>query len=238
MKKTGAGKSEVLLIIPAYNEEKNIERVTEHIRTAYPEYDYVIVNDGSKDDTSRICHARGYNIIDLPVNLGLAGAFQTGMKYAYEKGYDFAIQFDADGQHLVEYVEDILREIKKGYDVIIGSRFVTKKKPFNMRMLGSNMISFAIWLSTGNRIADPTSGMRMFNRKMIREFAVNLNYGPEPDTISYLLKNGARISEVQVKMEERMEGQSYLSAGKAIMYMARMLCSILLIQSFRKKDGR
>lgn len=238
MKKTGEKKNSVILVIPAYNEEKNIEKVTDHIQKEYPQYDYVIINDGSKDNTSKICHDRGYNIIDLPVNLGLAGAFQTGMKYAYQKGYDYAIQFDADGQHLVEYVEDILREIKQGYDVIIGSRFVTEKKPFNMRMLGSNMIYFAIWISTGTKISDPTSGMRMFNRKMIREFAVKLNYGPEPDTISYLLKNGARVSEVQVKMEERMEGKSYLSAGKAIQYMARMLCSILLIQSFRKKGKR
>lgn len=235
MKKTSVEKGEVLLIIPAYNEEKNIEKVIDHIRNDYPQYDYVIVNDGSKDNTSKICHERGYNIIDLPVNLGLAGAFQTGMRYANEKGYDYAIQFDADGQHLVEYVGDILEEIKKGYDVIIGSRFVNEKKPFSMRMLGSKMISSAIWLSTGTKIMDPTSGMRMFNRKMIREFALNLNYGPEPDTISYLLKNGVKISEVQVKMKERLEGESYLSAGKAIQYMARMLCSILLIQSFRKK---
>lgn len=228
----------VLLIVPAYNEEKNIVKVIDHIIRNYPDYDYIVVNDGSRDHTSQLCHERGYRIIDLPVNLGLAGAFQTGMKYAYCKGYSYAIQFDADGQHMAEYIDAILEEIKKGYDIVIGSRFVTHKKPHCLRMFGSNLISMAIWLSTGNKIKDPTSGMRMFNRKMICEFAQNLNYGPEPDTISYLLKNGAKVSEVQVKMRERTEGESYLKAGKAVQYMAHMLCSILFIQSFRRKNGR
>lgn len=238
MRKTNGNKGEVLLIIPAYNEEKNIERVIDHIEKDYPEYDYVVINDGSKDHTSQICHEKGYNIIDLPVNLGLAGAFQTGMLYAFLKQYSYAMQFDADGQHLPNYVDNILSKMKEGYDVVIGSRFVTEKKPLNMRMLGSNLISFAIKVSTGTRIMDPTSGMRMYNQKMIREFALNLNYGPEPDTISYLLQKGMKISETQVEMEERQEGRSYLSPGKAMMYMIRMLCSIMLIQSFREKGKR
>jgi glycosyltransferase involved in cell wall biosynthesis len=170
------------------------------------------------------------------VNLGLAGAFQTGLKYAYQKGYDYAIQFDADGQHLPEYIAPMLEKMQEGYDIVIGSRFVTEKKPNSLRMLGSNMISIAMRLTTGRKINDPTSGMRMFNKKMIEEFALNMNYGPEPDTVSYLLKQGATIAEVQVQMEERIAGASYLTLSRSIMYMMRMLISILLIQNFRKRQ--
>ena len=225
-----------LLIIPAYNEQDSIVRVIENLKNNFPQYDYVIINDGSADSTPEICRAKGYELIDLPVNLGLAGAFQTGLKYAYQKGYDYAVQFDADGQHLPEYIAPMLEKMQEGYDIVIGSRFVTEKKPNSLRMLGSNMISIAMKLTTGRKINDPTSGMRMFNKKMIEEFALNMNYGPEPDTVSYLLKQGATISEVQVRMEERIAGASYLTLGRSIMYMMRMLISILLIQNFRKRQ--
>ena len=176
--------------------------------------------------------------MNLPVNLGLSGAFQAGLKYAHHMGYKYAIQYDADGQHRAEYIGDMLNEIKKGYDIVIGSRFVTEKKNMSARMIGSRLISFAIKLTTGKRVSDPTSGMRMFNKKSIAEFALNMNYGPEPDTISYLLKNGARVSEVQVEMDERIEGTSYLNFTKSISYMVRMLCSIFFIQFMRKRDKR
>ena len=104
----------VLVIIPAYNEQESIEKVVDNLKKNYPQYDYIIINDGSKDKTSAICHERGYEIIDLPVNLGLTGAFQTGLKYAYKKGYDYAIQFDADGQHLPEYIEPMVDKINEG----------------------------------------------------------------------------------------------------------------------------
>ena len=224
-----------LVIIPAYNEEENIVRVVENLKNNYPMYDYIVINDGSADGTARICRERGSELVDLPVNLGLAGAFQTGLKYAYRKGYDYAIQFDADGQHRPEFIGPMLEKIREGYDIVIGSRFVTEKKPHSMRMLGSNLISAAMKLTTGRRVKDPTSGMRMFNKKMIAEFALNLNYGPEPDTVSYLLKQGATIAEVQVEMDERIAGESYLNMTKAMMYMLRMLLSILFIQNFRKR---
>lgn len=224
-----------LVIIPAYNEEENIERVVENLKNHYPMYDYVIINDGSSDNTAKLCRKKGYELIDLPVNLGLAGAFQTGLKYAYRKGYDYALQFDADGQHRPEFIEPMLRKMQEGYDIVIASRFVTEKKPHTMRMLGSNLISAAMKLTTGRQVKDPTSGMRLFNKKMIAEFALNLNYGPEPDTISYLLKQGATIAEVQAKMDERIAGESYLNLTKSMMYMLRMLLSILLIQNFRKR---
>ena len=225
-----------LVIIPAYNEEENIVRVVENLKNNYPCYDYVVINDGSADSTAALCREHGYELLDLPVNLGLAGAFQTGLKYAYRKGYDFAIQFDADGQHRPEFIAPMLEKIQEGYDIVIGSRFVNEKKPNSLRMLGSNMISIAMRLTTGHKVKDPTSGMRMFNKKMIEEFALNMNYGPEPDTVSYLLKQGATISEVQVTMDERIAGTSYLTLGRSIMYMMRMLISILLIQNFRKRQ--
>ncbi len=224
-----------LVIIPAYNEEENIARVVENLKNNYPMYDYVVVNDGSADNTAKICRKHGYELLDLPVNLGLAGAFQTGLKYAYRKGYDYAIQFDADGQHRPEYIAPMLEKIREGYDIVIASRFVSKKKPHTLRMLGSNLISAAMKLTTGRRVKDPTSGMRMFNKKMIAEFALNLNYGPEPDTVSYLLKQGATIAEVQAEMDERIAGESYLNMTKSMMYMLRMLLSILFIQNFRKR---
>lgn len=225
----------VLAVIPAYNEEKSIVKTVEKFKQVCPEYDYIIVNDGSADGTINICRTHNYNYLDLPMNLGLAGAFQTGMKYAYQKGYDCAVQFDADGQHNPQYISAMVNEIKEGKDIVIGSRFVSEKKPFSARMIGSRVISTAIKLTTGRRIKDPTSGMRMYNKNMIREFAHNLNYGPEPDTISYLLKNGASISEIQVTMNDRTEGTSYLNFSKSIGYMIRMSVSILLIQIFRKR---
>lgn len=226
----------VLVIIPAYNEEQNIESVVDELIENHPELDYVVVNDGSTDRTAEICQRKHYHMLNLPVNLGLAGCFQTGMKYAYRKGYAYAIQFDGDGQHRPEYIGDMKRKMDEGYDLVIGSRFVDKPKDFSMRMIGSRLIGAAIFLTTGVKVADPTSGMRMFNREMIREFALNLNYGPEPDTVSYLLKQGAKVAEVPVVIRERAGGESYLKPAVAVKYMGRILISILLIQNFRKRN--
>ncbi len=226
----------LLIVIPAYNEEGSIERVVDDLIQNYPQYDYVVVNDGSRDRTAAICRSRGYRLIDLPVNLGLAGAFQTGLRYAAEHGYDCAMQLDADGQHLPRYIAPMLEELEAGADIVIGSRFITVLKPRTLRMVGSYLISWAIRLTTGQPICDPTSGMRMFNRRLLEEFAQNLNYGPEPDTISYLIKNGAVVKEVQVKMAERTAGESYLNFARSVQYMIKMGLSILLIQWFRKRD--
>ena len=225
--------NKVLLVIPAYNEEANIRMVVDELVNHYPQLDYVVVNDGSKDRTAQICREYGYNLLDLPVNLGLAGCFQAGMKYAYMKGYEYAIQFDGDGQHRPEYIDSMREKMEEGYDIVIGSRFVDRKKDMSMRMIGSRLIAGAIKLTTGVTVTDPTSGMRMFNRKMIKEFALNINYGPEPDTVSYLLKQGAKIAEVPVKIAERAGGESYLKPMVAARYMVRMLISILFIQNFR-----
>jgi len=225
----------VLVIIPAYNEQDNIKRVVDNLIQNYPQYDYVVVNDGSRDNTKKICQENGYKFLDLPVNLGLAGGFQAGMKYAHQMGYEYAIQFDADGQHRPEYIGPILEKIEEGYDIVIGSRFVEQKKDSSLRMIGSRMIALAIKLTTGIKINDPTSGMRMFNKAMIKECAQNINYGPEPDTVSFLMKNGAKVAEVQVEMDERIAGESYLNMMNSIKYMFRMLISIAVIQNFRKR---
>ena len=226
----------VLVVIPAYNEALNIERVVGEVIKNYPVFDYVIINDGSTDQTADICRNHGWRIIDLPINLGLAGAFQTGLKYAHRHGYRYAVQFDGDGQHRPEYILPMREKMDEGYDIVIGSRFVSEKKPFSMRMLGSSILSGAIWLTTGVKVNDPTSGMRMFSQKMIKEFADGLNYGPEPDTISYLIKQGAKVSEIPVTMDERILGESYLNPVNAARYMGKMLFSILLVQSFRIRN--
>ena len=223
-----------LIIIPAYNEEENIERVVENLKINLPECDYVVVNDCSSDKTRKVCLKNNYNFIDLPINLGLAGAVQAGYQYAYKKNYDIAIQYDGDGQHRPEYIRDLVGGIAGGADIVIGSRFVNSKKPWTARMIGSRLITFVTKLTTGIEVKDPTSGMRAINNKLIKEFAFNMNYPPEPDTIAYQLKKGACIKEVHVEMDERIAGESYLNITNSIKYMTRMLISILFIQNFRK----
>lgn len=227
---------ELLIIIPAYNEEGNIEKTVECLREKCAQFEYVIVNDGSKDKTAQICREKGYHMIDLPVNLGLAGAFQTGVKYAYEEGYEYVLQFDGDGQHKPEYIKEMLRLAEQEkYDIVIGSRYVEKRKPSSMRMFGSELISMFIRLKTGKKIKDPTSGMRLFSRNVMRRMAYESNLGPEPDTVSYLIKCGASVKEYQVDMKERESGESYLNVSNSIKYMWRICFSILILQNFRER---
>lgn len=226
----------VIAIIPAYNEEANIISTVEDLKANAPGVDYVVINDGSKDATAAICREHGYNLVSLPVNTGLAGAFQTGMKYAQRHGYDYAIQFDADGQHSAAYIGDMVREAEDtGANIVIGSRFAAEKKPFSARMAGSALITAMIALTTRKKIQDPTSGMRLFDAQMIPLFAQELDYSPEPDTISLLMRNGFSVCEVQVEMRERTAGESYLNFTKSVSYMLRTSISILLVQWFRKK---
>ena len=227
----------LLIIVPAYNEAESIVKVIEELQEKVPQFDYIIVNDGSKDETAEICRKHEFRMLDLPVNLGLTGAFQTGMRYAYEKGYDAAIQIDADGQHDPAYIPEMVRIMEeKGVDLVIGSRFVTEKKPKTLRMIGNTIIEAAIRLTTGRRLTDPTSGMRLYNRKLIRELAYGVNYSPEPDTVAYLLRCGAKVEETQVTVRERSAGESYLSMGRSIRYMTLMCMNILFIQWVRKRS--
>lgn len=226
-----------LIVIPAYNEADNIEKVVENIINNYPQYDYVIVNDGSTDATRKICKERGFNLLDLPVNVGLSGAIKSGIKYANYYKYEYVVQIDGDGQHDPVYISDMLDKMQESdADIVIGSRFVDVKKNLSMRMLGSNIISVAIWLTTGKKIKDVTSGMRLFNKSMIKKFGYKINYGPEPDTLAFLMNCGVKVEEVQVEMYERTAGTSYLTIGRSVSYMLHMLYGILVFQWFRKKE--
>ncbi|MBD5393052.1 MAG: glycosyltransferase family 2 protein [Lachnospiraceae bacterium] len=227
----------VLIIIPAFNEAESIEKVVNNIVNDYPQYDYVIVNDGSTDATRKICRENNYNMLDLPVNVGLAGAIKSGIKYANYYQYEYVVQIDGDGQHDPEYIADMLDFMKKhDSDIVIGSRFVDQKKPLTIRMLGSNLISLAIYITTGKKIQDVTSGMRLFNKRMIKRFGYQMNYGPEPDTLAFLINCGVKVDEVRVTMKERAAGTSYLTVGRSISYMIHMIYGILIFQWFRKKE--
>lgn len=220
----------VLIIIPAYNEAENIERVIENLKKECVQYDYIVINDCSLDRTGDILDEHSYNHIDLPVNLGLTGAVQMGYKYAAINKYDCAIQFDGDGQHLPEYISHMVVQVENGYDIVIGSRFVDEKKPWSLRMLGSRVITFFIKATTGKKINDPTSGMRMLNRTLIIDYAYNMNRRPEPDTLAFQIKRGFKVKEIQVKMEDRLAGTSiYAGLGNSIHYMLNAVISILFL---------
>lgn len=231
------GKSlKILIVIPAYNEAENIVHVIEELKEVIPQCDYVIVNDGSSDNTVDICRKHGYHFLMLSSNLGLAGAVQTGMRYAYEKGYDAAIQFDGDGQHDPRYISKMIERMEEtNADLVIASRFVDEPRPRSMRMVGNAIIESAIRITTGKRVSDPTSGMRLYRRNLLKHMAYEVNYGPEPDTVAYLLRCGAHMEELQVKMRERTAGESYLSFGRSIRYMTQMCTNIFFIQWVRKR---
>ena len=224
----------VLAVIPAYNEEESIVPTMEEFLDTDTGCDYVIINDGSSDETESICRQHGYNVISHPTNLGLTAGFQTGVKYALANDYDAVIQFDSDGQHVPSYIRPMVEKMERdGADIVIGSRFVKRKKSFSARMIGSRLITASIKLTTGKTITDPTSGMRLFNRAMMEEFAKRFDFGPEPDSVAYLMRKGAKVSEVQVRMRDRTAGESYLNFAKSISYMARVVTSILIAQWVR-----
>ena len=140
----------LLIMIPAYNEALNIRQVVQHLQSICPEYDYLIINDGSRDATARICRENRYPVLDLPVNGGLSNAIHAGMCYAKEKGYDMALQFDGDGQHDARFIREMVRVMEEHHDdIVIGSRFVTEKKPHSLRMMGNNLLQAVICLVTG-----------------------------------------------------------------------------------------
>lgn len=224
----------VLVIIPAYNEEENIKKTVEDVKVNAPNVDYVVINDGSKDKTLDVLKQNNYNYIDLIQNLGLFGAVQTGLKYALENDYDVAIQFDGDGQHQAKYIERLLSGIDDN-NIVIGSRFVTQKRPFTLRMLGSRLITLAIAIVARKVIKDPTSGMRAYDKETISDYANDINNPPEPDTLAYMKLKGKKIKEVQVEMQDREFGESKFNITHTIKYMSRLFISIFLIQPFRKR---
>lgn len=223
-----------LVVIPAYNEALNIKKTVIDLKNNAPDVDYVVVNDGSKDNTLEVLEQNNFNYIDSICNLGLFGAVQTGFKLAMKEKYDVVIQFDGDGQHSAKYIDLLVKEIENGNSIVIGSRFVDEKKPFTARMIGSRLIAGAIKLITGKTIKDPTSGFRAYDKACIRDYATEMNNPPEPDTLVYMLRKNRKIKEVQVQMSEREFGESYLDLVNTLKYMSRMMVSIFLIQPFRK----
>lgn len=229
----------VLLIIPAYNEAKNLYSLVESIRQVDAiQLDFIIINDCSTDNTIKICDKYNFPTIHLPCNLGIGGAVQTGYKYAHEHAYDIAVQIDGDGQHRPEYVAELIKPIiENKADMSIGSRYLTKQgfQSSFMRRIGINYFSHLLFYVTKQRITDPTSGFRACNAEVIELFAKRypVDY-PEPEAIMYLKRHNYRITEVSVEMQARLEGQSSINALKSIYYMAKVSLAIL-IDKFRKQ---
>lgn len=224
----------VLIAIPAFNEEECLENTVVELESAAGEFDFIVINDGSHDSTLDICKKLNCNVIDLPINCGLTVGFQTAARYAVDHGYDYMIQFDADGQHRPEYIANLVEKaLADKADIVIGSRFLTVRKDKSLRMLGSRMITLLIKLLTGTRVSDPTSGFRLFNRFVLEKFYYDNTLNPEPETIALFLKQGYSVSEVQVKMRERQGGESYLNPVRSVQYMARVFATLLIVQWFR-----
>lgn len=226
----------VLVIIPAYNEELNIERVVTNLKQIINKskdyINYIVVDDGSVDGTFEICKKNNFNVIHLVHNLGIGGCVQTGYKYAYDNNYDVAIQFDGDGQHDVNYIIKLIEEIKKGTDLVIGSRFIgnlSKFKSSGTRRIGIKILSFLIKLCTGKNIYDPTSGFRATNKNIIKLFCQNYppEY-PEPTSTVKLITEGYKVSEIPVEMHERKFGTSSIKPLKSIYYMFNVGISIII----------
>ena len=232
----------ILLIIPAYNEEENILNTVKNIKKYSEDLDYIVINDGSTDNTEQILKQNNINHIKLVNNLGIGGAVQTGYKYAYENGYDIAIQFDGDGQHDVSYVPKICEPLKKGQaDMVIGTRYLDKSESkFQstfMRRLGANIISIFIKIFAGKKITDPTSGFRAANKKVIEEFAKEYpKEYPEPESTVSLLVNGYKVEEIPVSMNEIIGGTSSIRLWKTVDYMVKVVLAIIIDSiSFRRR---
>ena len=233
----------VLIIIPAYNEEKSILKVVNGIydynKKNKTKYDVIVINDGSKDNTEQILCENSIPHIKLVQNLGIGGAVQTGYKYALINGYDIAIQFDGDGQHDVAYVKNLIEPLRdKKANLSIGSRFIEKNasefKSSFARRLGIKLISLFIKLKTGKKVYDTTSGFRAADRKVIEIFSNHypVEY-PEPISTVNILLNKYNVSEIPVSMNERKEGKSSISSWKNVYYMINVLLSIIVFKKVK-----
>ena len=225
----------IAAIIPAYNEEASITAVVRDIRavaaSAGLHIDAVVVNDCSTDNTASIIDKLDCIPLHLPINLGIGGAVQTGFQYAFEKGYDYAVQVDGDGQHPAEELPKLFDAIRgKQFDIVIGSRFIAKEG-FQSTVLRRTGITYFRWLNrlfTGLDISDSTSGLRMINRKALQ--IVSENYPdeyPEPEAIVLYSKHGLKVGEVAVTMRERQGGVSSIGTFSALYYMWKVTIAIL-----------
>ena len=221
-----------LVIIPAFNEEGNLEKTIKDIKDNAPDFDYVIINDCSTDKTLEMCRRHGFSYLNLPVNLGIGGAVQTGYRYAYYHGYDIAVQFDGDGQHSASHLEDMVTTlIDTESDMVIGSRFIEKEgfQSSGLRRIGIKYFTGLIKLLTGKKITDPTSGMRMVNKKLLEKFTDEYpkDY-PEPESVVTILSEKYKVTEIPVVMNEREEGVSSISLKNSEYYMIKVSFAILI----------
>lgn len=221
-----------LAIIPAYNERGNILRTVRDVETNAPDFDYVIINDCSTDDTLAICRENNLHVISLPDNLGIGGCVQTGYLYARDNGYDIAVQFDGDGQHNATYLHAMADKLmKENLDMVIGSRFIEKKgfQSSGLRQAGIRYFTWLIRRVTGQTITDPTSGMRICNREVIEIYAEDYprDY-PEPESVAAILSAGRKVREIPVMMNERKEGVSSISFLNAVYYMVKVSIAVLI----------
>lgn len=223
----------LLVIIPAYNEEGAIANVIANIKRCLPSADILVVNDCSTDRTGEIVASiPEANLINLPINLGIGGAMQTGYIYAYENGYDYAMQTDGDGQHDPAEATKLIKEISKNKaDMVIGSRFLEKTgyKQSVLRRFGINIFEFLIKILIHQKITDSTSGFRIANKKVIKKFAeyYPTDY-PEVEVLVYLDNAGLKFTEVPVKMARREHGKSSITPFKSAYYMVKVIYSLLI----------
>ncbi|GAA4827631.1 glycosyltransferase family 2 protein [Paenibacillus vulneris] len=221
----------VLIVIPAFNEQNNILKVIRDIRESLPYSDILVINDCSHDNTSLTARqAEGVKVVDLPFNLGIGGAVQTGFKYAYTRGYDYMVQIDGDGQHIAKEVEKLYDTMNRsGCDMVIGSRFldIQSYRTTWSRRLGIKVFYLLFRMMIQTKVTDSTSGFRMYNRRSIELLCKHYpdDY-PEPDAIILLRKHGLRITEVGVEMREREHGASSITPIKSPYYMAKVILSI------------
>lgn len=221
-----------LVIIPAYNEEASIVNTVKDIKEHAPDFDYIVVNDCSKDSTLDVCVKNGINVLKLPVNLGIGGAVQSGYLYALRNGYDVAVQFDGDGQHSAKYLDAMVKLLtEEKADMVIGSRFITNEgfQSSVIRRVGIKHFNVLIKLLTGKKITDPTSGMRMVNRDIIKLFSEDYpkDY-PEPESVVSIIARGKKVVEIPVIMNERSEGVSSISPMKSVYYMIKVTIAMLI----------
>lgn len=231
-----------LVIIPAYNEEKNILQTLENLRTYAPDVDVIVINDCSTDKTRQVLRENKIPFLDLPINLGIGGGVQTGYQYAKEHGYDIAIQFDGDGQHDARYLHALIEPLETDMaDVVVGSRFLKREgfQSTRLRRMGIWFLSWLINVLAGVKVHDVTSGMRAVNRRMIAVFAASYAQDyPEPEAILASGLMGARVLEVPVQMKERLSGTSTINCFKSFYYMVKVSLALIIERTSMTKKVR
>lgn len=229
-----------LIIIPAYNEAARIGEVVHRVQDSAPEYDVLVVNDGSRDETAQVARVAGAQVVSHPFNLGYGVAIQTGYKFALAKGYDYLVQMDGDGQHDPSFIAQLLAPVMSGEtDFVLGSRFLGTEsyEPSLARRIGMTFFCRLISLLIGSRITDSTSGYQAFNREVIRYFTTEVfpcDY-PDADMLLTLHRAGFRIREVPVRMHASATGKSMHTGLRPFYYMFKMLLSIF-VTLLREKD--